>query len=151
MPGIRGRLLSVSEDDVVRHLTPVVPRVQLLVERAVGQLGGVGVRVGERQAGHGVRERVRVEGVGDVGVAPLHAVHGVEHAAHQEAVPEAAAPESRPEALDGLQVSVAQVDEEGHFLVEALRVQSRVEQPQAGLVHRKLQLKDRGVASGLRN
>lgn len=121
----------------------VVPGVQPLVQGAVRQLRGVRVSVDEGQTGHGVRQRVRVEGVRHVGVVTLHAVHGVQDAAHQEAVPVAAAAEARAEGLDGLQVPRADLDQQDHFLVEALGVQGRVEQPEARLVHSELHLVDR--------
>lgn len=85
------------------------------------------MHVRERQARHSVRERVRVKGVRHVSVVTLHAVHCIKHTANQEAVPVATAPEARAEALDWLQVSGAEVDEQDYFLVESLRVQSGVQ------------------------
>lgn len=120
----------------------VIPRVKLFLQWAVRELRGVRVRVCERQARYGVCERVRVEGVRHVGVATLHTIHCVEHAAHQEAVAVAAAPETRAKGSYRLEVPGMEVDEQDDFLVEALRVQSRVEQPEARLVHGKLHLKN---------
>lgn len=118
----------------------IVPSVQLLVQGAVCQLRGVRVHVDEGQTGHGVRQCVRVKGVRHVGVVTLHTVHCVENAAHQEAVSVEAAAEARAEGLDGLQVPRTDLDQEDHFLVEALGVESRVEQPEARLIHSKLHL-----------
>lgn len=132
--------LLICENDIVRHLMSVVPSVQLLVQRAVRQLRGVRVHVDKGQARHGVRQRVRVEGIRHVSVVTLHAVDCVQHAADQEAVPVEAAAEPGAEALDGLQVPRADLDEEDHLLVEALGVQGRVEHPQARLIHGKLHL-----------
>lgn len=136
----------ICEYDIVNHLMSIVPCVQLLVERAVSQLGRVCVRVCERQARHAVRERVRVEGVCHVGVVVLHAVHCVEHAANQEAVAVATPPKACAEALYWLQVSVAEVEEQRYFLVEALRVHGGIQQPQARLIHSKLQLRNIQIA-----
>lgn len=113
----------------------VVPRVQLLVQRAVRQLWGVHVCVREGQGGHGVRECVCVKGVRHVGVVTLYTVHGVKHAANQEAVAVATVPKTRAEAPYWLQVSGAEVGQQHYLLVEAFCVQSGVEQPQARLIH----------------
>lgn len=130
--------MLISKDDIIQHLMSVVPRVQFLVQRTVSQLRGVCVHVCERQARHSVRERVCVKGVRHVGIAMLHTVHCVEHATNQEAVTVATVPKTRAEAPYWLQVSGAEVDEQHYFLVEALCVQSRVEHPQARLIHSKL-------------
>lgn len=98
------------------------------------------MRVRERQARHGVCQRVRVEGVGHVSVVALHAVHCIKHTANQEAVSVATTSKTCAEALYRLQVSGVEVDEQDDFLMEALGVQSRVEQPQAGLINSKLHL-----------
>lgn len=135
--------MLISKDDIIHHLMSVVPGVQFLVQRAVVQLGGVRVHVCERQARHRVCQRVCVESVGHVGKVALHAVHCVQHAAHQEGVSVATAPETRPKGLNRLEVSGMEADEEDHFLVEALRVQSGVEQPQTQLIHSKLHLENR--------
>ena len=138
----------ISKDEVIGHLVSVVPRVQFLVQGAVGHLRGVCVHVGECQTRHGVCERVCVKGVGHVSVAMFHTVHCVKHAADQEAVSVATTPQTCAEALYGLQVSVAQVEEQDDLLVEALRVQSRVQQPQAGLIHSKLHLETHMLSLG---
>lgn len=100
------------------------------------------MHVRERQARHGVCECVCVKGVCHVSVATLHTVHCVKHAANQEAVSVATASKTCAEALYRLQVSGAEVDEQDYFLVEALCVQSGVEQPQAGLINCKLHLEN---------
>lgn len=92
----------------------------------------------EGQAGHGVCERVCVEGVRHVGVAMLHAVHAIQNAANQEAVAIETAPKTRAKGPYGLEVSRVKMEEEHHLRVETLRVQRWVEQPQARLIHSKL-------------
>lgn len=104
------------------------------------------MHVRERQARHGVRERVRVKGVCHVSEAALHAVHCIKHTANQEAVSIAATPKACAEAPYWLQVSGVDVDEQDYFLVEALCVHSRVEQPEAGLVNSKLHFSLRPVS-----
>lgn len=96
----------------------------------------------ERQARYSVRERVRVKGIRHVGVAMLHTIHCVQHATHEEAVAVVTTPEASAKCSYRLKVSRMEVDEQDHFLVEALRVQSRVEQPEARLIHGKLHLED---------
>lgn len=135
-------VVLISKDDVIHHLVSVIPCVKLFLQRAVRKLRGVRVCVCERQARHGVRECVRVEGVRHVGVATVHAIHCIEHAAHQEAVAVATPPETSAKGSYRLKVSGMEVDEQDDFLVEALRVQSGVEQPEAGLIDCKLHLKN---------
>lgn len=105
----------------------IVPSIQLLVQGAVCQLRSVRVHIDKGQTGHGVRQCVCVEGVRHVGGVTLHTVHCVEDTAHQEAVSIKAAAEPRAEGLDGLQIPRTDLDQEDHFLVEALGVESRVE------------------------
>lgn len=95
-------------------------------------------------------KRVRVEGICHIGVATLHAIHSIKYATNQEGVAVAAASEARAEGVDGLQVSVMELDEENYFLVETLRVQSGIEQPEAGLIHRKLHLENQTGCKWLR-
>lgn len=118
----------------------IVPSPQLLVQWGVGQLRGVLVHVRERQARHSVRQRVRVEGVRHISVVTLHTVHCIKHTAHQEAVSVATTSKTCAEALYRLQVSGVEVDEQDYFLMKAFGVQSRVKQPQAGLIDSKLHL-----------
>lgn len=87
-------------------------------------------------------ERVCVKGVCHVSVVTLHTVHCIKHTANQEAVSIATTPKTCAKTPYWLQVSGAEVDEQDHFLVEALCVQSGVEQPQAGLINSKLHLEN---------
>lgn len=134
--------MLISKDDIIHHLMSVVPCVQFFVQRAVSQLRGVCVHVRERQARHGVCERVCVKGICHVGIVTLHTVHCIEHTANQEAVAIATAPKTRAEAPYWLQVPGVEVGEQDYFLVEALCVQSGIEQPQARLIHSKLHLEN---------
>lgn len=118
----------------------IVPCIQLLVQWAVSQLRGVRVHVCECQTWHGVCQRVCVKGVCHISVVTLHTVHCIKHTTNQEAVSIATTPKTCAEALYWLQVSGVEVDEQYNFLMEALGVQSGVEQPQAGLINSKLHL-----------
>lgn len=124
-------LVLISKDNIVGHLMSIVPGIQFLVQRAVCQLRGVRVHVCECQAWHSVCKRVRVEGIGHVGIVTVHTIYCVEHTTNQEAVPIATTSQTCAEAPDWLQVTRLEVDEQDHFLVEALSIQSRIEQPQA--------------------
>lgn len=132
----------ISKDDTVHHLMSIIPRVQFLVQWAVSQLGGVGVHVCESEARHRVREGVCVKGVCHVGISTLHTIHCIKHAANQEGVAIATSPKTCAKGPYRLQISRTEMDEQDHFLVEALCVQSGVEQPQARLINSKLHLEN---------
>ncbi len=98
------------------------------------------MHVRERQARHGVCECVCVKGVRHISIVTLHAVHCIEHTANQEAVSIATTSKTCPEGSYWLQVSGVEVDKQDDFLMEALCVQSGVEQPEARLINSKLHL-----------
>lgn len=105
------------------------------------------MHVRERQARHGVCECVRVKGIRHIRIMAVHTVHCIKHATNQEAVAVAATPKACAKGSYRLQVSRVQVDEQNYFLVEALCVQSRVEEPQTRLIYSKLHLENKACCN----
>ena len=128
---------------MVGDLVAIVPGVEQAVLGVVVYLGGVGILILEQQPGDDLRVGVGVKGVGDVGIALVVAVHGVQHPADDEAVAVEVPPE--PRAPRGLllcaQVHGVELAQDDDLLAEALVVQGRVDEPQAILIHGKVHIR----------
>ena len=138
-----GTGVSVGEDDMIGDLVAIVPGIQQAVLGVVVYLGGVGVLILKQQPGDDLGVGVGVKGVGDVGVALVVAVHGVQHPTDDKAVAVEVPPE--PRAPRGLllraQVHSIELAQHDDLLAEALVIQGRVDEPQPILVHSKVHVR----------
>lgn len=116
---------------MVGDLVAIVPGIEQAVLGVVVYLGCIGILILKQQPGDDLCVGVGVEGVGDVGVPLVVAVHSVQHPADDEAVAIEIPPE--PRAPCGLflcaQVRGIELAQDNDLLAEALVVQGRVDEP----------------------
>ncbi|DAA31930.1 TPA: hypothetical protein BOS_2583 [Bos taurus] len=128
---------------MIGDLVAIVPGIEQAVLGVIVYLGGVGVLILKQQPGDDLGVGVGVEGVGDVGVALVVAVHGVQHPTDDKAVAVEVPPE--PRAPRGLllraQVHGIELAQHDDLLAEALVIQGRIDEPQPILVHSKVHVR----------
>lgn len=117
--GIKGLLrIDISKLNVVCDLVPIVPSIQNTFLRVIVDLCGVRVVVDEGHSGSHLSVCVRIEGILQVGVPFVVAVHSIQDATHDKAIPKIVPPKPGPPGGLALHAEVrgVQTTQDDHFL-----------------------------------